>query len=44
MLVIEVFFLGGGTKSSHSDLPKGTNKYLLKELLGVAGVEKFWSN
>ena len=30
-----------GTKSSHSDLPKGTNKYLLKELLGVAGVEQF---
>lgn len=44
MLVIEVFFFWGGTKSSHSDLPKGTNKYLLKELLGVAGVEKFWSN
>lgn len=43
MLVIEVFFLGG-IKSSHSDLPKGTNKYLLKEPLGVAGVEKFWSN
>ena len=33
-----------GTKSSHSDLPKGTNEYLLKEIFGVAVLEKFWSD